>query len=83
MPVEWRLHVLEERLRQCGFDPDIQTADLYDLPPAEQSVVLDAIIATGEDFPVVLVAGVAACAGDIDIELIAATASGSSVRRAD
>lgn len=83
MPVEWRLHVLEERLRQSGFDPDIQTADLYDLSPAEQSVVLDAIIATGEGFPVVLVNGVAACAGDIDIALVAATATGLSVRSAD
>ena len=73
MPVSWRLYVLEEKLmREVGERFEIEPVDLYGLPPLEQHVALDAIIATCGDFPVVLVDGVVACVGDIDADAIVA-----------
>ena len=75
MPVEWRLHVLEERLkRDYGEVFAVEVTDLYGLTPVEQSAALDAMIATQGDFPVVVVNGVVACVGDIDADAIAAEA---------
>jgi hypothetical protein len=73
MPVEWRLHVLEERLkRDFGDCPDLVVTDLYGVTPLEQSAAIDAMIATQGDFPIVLVNGTAACVSDIDADAIAA-----------
>lgn len=71
MPVPWRLHVLEERLRrEVGERFVIESVDLYGLTPMEQHVAIDAIITTRTDFPVVLADGEVACLGDIDAEAI-------------
>jgi len=76
MPVEWRLHVLEEKLkREVGDRFVIDSVDLYGLTPADQHVVISAIVAQSGDFPVVLVDGAVACVGDIDATAIAAVAS--------
>jgi hypothetical protein len=72
MPVEWRLHVLEERLkRDFGEVFAVEVTDLYGVSPREQSAALDAMIEVHGDFPVVLVNQVAACVGDIDADAIA------------
>lgn len=71
MPVEWRLHVLEERLmRDHGDIFAIEVTDLYGLSPREQSAAIDALIAEQCDFPITLVDGVVACVGDIDVDAI-------------
>ena len=72
MPVEWRLHVLEERLkRDFGAVFAIETVDLYGVSPTEQSAAIDAMIETQGDFPITLVDGVVACVSDIDADAIA------------
>ncbi len=72
MPVTWRLHVLEERLkRDFGKVFNIETVDLYGVSPLEQSAAIDAMIETQGDFPIVLVGGVVACVSDIDADAIA------------
>jgi len=76
MPVEWRLHVLGEKLkREVGDRFVIESVDLYGLSPLEQHAAIDAIIQTCEDFPVVLVDGVVACVGDIHADAIVAAAA--------
>ena len=78
MPVEWRLHVLEERLkRDFGEVFAIEVTDLYGVSQAEQSAAIDAMIETQGDFPIVLVNCVAACVSDIDADAIAAEVSRS------
>ena len=73
MPVEWRLHVLEERLkRDFGGVFAIEVTDLYGVSQAEQSAAIDAMMETRGDFPIVLVDGVVACVSDIDADAIAA-----------
>lgn len=73
MPVEWRLHVLGEKLgREVGERFVIESVDLYGLSPLDQHAALDASIAAKGDFPVVLVDGAVACVGDIDIDAITA-----------
>ncbi len=76
MPVEWRLHVLEEKLkREAGERFVINSVDLYALSPADQHVAITAIITLNGDFPVVLVDGAMACVGDIDAGAIVAAVS--------
>ena len=72
MPVSWRLHVLEERLkRDFGRVFEIETVDLYDVSPLERSAAIDAMIETQGDFPITLVNGVVACVSDIDADAVA------------
>ena len=72
MPVEWRLHVLEEKLvREVGKRFVIEPVDLYALDMDEQHVAIDAVMSSRGDFPVVLVDGEVACVGDIDADAIA------------
>jgi disulfide oxidoreductase YuzD len=76
MPVEWRLHVLEEKLKRVvGERFVIEPVDLYGLTPVDQHVAISAIMAQNGDFPVVLVDGEVACVGDIDTEAIVAAVS--------
>ena len=76
MPVEWRLHVLEEKLkREVGERFVIESVDLYALSPVDQHVAITAIITQSGDFPVVLVDGAVACLGDIDAGAIVAAVS--------
>lgn len=73
MPIEWRLHVLEERLKHdFGKVFAIQTVDLYGVSSLEQRVAIDAMVETQGDFPITLVDGVVACVSDIDVDAIAA-----------
>lgn len=71
MPVEWRLHVLEDRLRRdFGESFTTEVTDLYGLVPKEQCAAIDAIIETQGDFPLVLVNGVVACVSEIDADAV-------------
>lgn len=71
MPVTWRLHVLEERLkRDFGRTFEIETVDLYGVTPLEQSAAIDAMVAAQGDFPITLVNGVVACVSDIEADAI-------------
>ena len=73
MPVEWRLHVLEGRLKhEVGERFVIEPVDLYGLPPREQHTAIDAVITSRAGFPVVLIDGVVACVGDIESDAIVA-----------
>ncbi|MBU4555384.1 MAG: hypothetical protein KJ747_00740 [Actinobacteria bacterium] len=73
MPVEWHLHVLEERLKHdFGHVFAIQAVDLYGVSLAEQTAAIDAMVETQGDFPITLVDGVVACVSEIDIDAIAA-----------
>lgn len=75
MPVEWRLHVLEDRLRRdVGGRFSVESVDLYGLTSLEQSAAIDALVETQGAFPVTLVNGVVACVGDIDIDPIVTAA---------
>jgi len=71
MPVDWRLHVLEEKLtRETAAQFRIEVVGLYELEPLEQHEVIQLIMRDQVDFPVVLVDGVAACANDIEADAI-------------
>ena len=73
MPVEWRLHVLEERLKHdFGKVFTIQAVDLYGVSVDERGAAIDAMVETQGDFPITLVDGVVACVSDIDADVIAA-----------
>jgi hypothetical protein len=75
MPVEWRLHVLEERLK-CDVDGPctVESVDLIALTPVERTAALDAMVDLQTEFPITLVDGVVACTGDIDADAIVAAA---------
>lgn len=83
MPVEWRLHVLEERLSSVVGDRcKIESVDLQAVPTMERDATLDALLEARGDFPVTLVNGVVACVGDIDMDaIVAAVASCASDTR--
>ena len=73
MPVAWRLHVLEDRLkREVGEVFVVESVDLYGLDMDEQHTAIDAVMAACADFPVVLVDGEVACVGDIEVDPIVA-----------
>lgn len=73
MPVEWRLHVLEERLKREGHEGfEIVVADLGALTEEERHTVLDAMLETNGTLPITLVNGVAVCASEIDLDAISA-----------
>jgi len=71
MSVEWRLHVLGERLKR-DFDEvfAVEAVDLDGVSPLEQTAAIDAMVETQGDFPIVLVNGVVACVSDIDADAI-------------
>jgi hypothetical protein len=68
MPATWRVHVLRARLAAEGIDATVIERDLYSLEGGERATVLDAMIRDGADPPMVLVDGVLACAGDLDVD---------------
>lgn len=78
MPVEWVLHVLEARLeREFGAGCEVHSVDLHGLTPDESTAALDALVAEQGSFPIVLVNGVAACVGAVDVDAVVAAAGGA------
>lgn len=77
MPVAWRLHVLEERLkREYDVEPTVESVGLYDLSAFDQNATLVALMERGAGLPVVLVNGGVACVGDIDQDAVSTYVSG-------
>lgn len=70
MPSAWRAHVIGETLRRAGIAATVRETDVYGLTDDERHAVLDALVAGADQFPMVLVAGRLACAGDIDTDAI-------------
>lgn len=70
MPAAWRVHVIEERLRECGLDAEVRERDIYSAPPAEREEILAAVVKEKAAFPMVLVNGRIACHSGIDLDRI-------------
>jgi len=67
MPLEWRLQVLEARVRERWGDAvAIESWPVDDLAPAESSHLLAAVYGAGEDFPVALIGDVVVCTSGLD-----------------
>lgn len=72
MPPEWRLQVLEARLKSGVEAPVVvMAANLTELEPPTQSAVMD-VLGAGGDFPVVLVRGDVVSVGELDVEAVIA-----------
>lgn len=73
MPVQWRLHVLEERLHEMfGDEVAVEVTDLAGLEPSEQQTVIDAMVTTQAGLPITLVNGRVVCTDEIDLDAIVA-----------
>lgn len=70
MPSTWRVHVIEAALRDGGFRLSVSECDVYSLPAAERTAVVDVLIAEHASFPMVLVRGRIACHGGIDLDAV-------------
>lgn len=70
MPGTWRAHVIEERLRNEGLDAAVTERDIYSLAGEERHAVLDAMTVQHADLPMVVVNGVVACFGDLDLNAV-------------
>jgi len=67
MPLEWRLQVLEARVRErWGEAVAIESLPVDDLEPEESSRLLAAVYGSGEDFPVALVGEAVVCMSGLD-----------------
>lgn len=78
MPATWRVHVISERLKAEGIDAVVLEKDVYALQGDDRKAVLDAMVRDGADLPMVLVGGVVASAGDLDLDAIVRAASGAA-----
>jgi len=70
----WRVHVLQERLREAGIDAEVVERDLMVLEGAQRQAVLDVMIREDVDPPLVLVDDGVVCAGEIDVPAVVAAA---------
>jgi hypothetical protein len=80
MPSAWRVHVIGARLAAEGIDAVVVEKDIYALEGADRTAVLDAMVRDGADLPMVLIGGVVASAGTLDLDAIARAASGVAER---
>ena len=79
MPGTWRAHVIAERLKEAGLAATVFESDVFVLEGDERRAVLDAVVAEHADFPMVLVDGVVACHGGIDLDKVMSVAEGRGV----
>jgi len=70
MPATWRAHVIEERLRAEGLRAEVTERDVYSLVDVERHAVLDVMIAEHAEPPMVVVDGVVACYGELDLDAV-------------
>lgn len=66
----WRVHVLQEGLREAGIDAEVVERDLMVLEGAQRQAVLDVMIREDVDPPIVLVDDAVVCAGEIDVAAV-------------
>lgn len=78
MPAAWRVHVISERLKAEGIDAVVLEKDIYALQGDDRKAVLDAMVRDRVDLPMVLVGGVVASAGGLDLDAIVRAASGAA-----
>ena len=74
MPSAWRVHVISERLRGEGIPAAVIEKDLYSLVDDERHAVLDIMVSQQADPPMVVVGGVVACFGGLDLDAVVRTA---------
>lgn len=74
----WRVHVLQEGLREAGIDAEVVERDLMALEDEQRQAVLDVMIREDVDPPMVLVNNVVVCAGEIDAAAVVAAAETSA-----
>jgi hypothetical protein len=74
MPMAWRVHVLQEGLREAGIDDEVVERDLMVLEGAQRQAALDVMLREEVDPPMVLVDNIVVCAGEIDIAAVVAAA---------
>lgn len=72
MPPAWRLHVIARRLAAEGLSATVAQRDLYSLEGAARHAVLDAMIATDAEPPMVLAGDAVVCVNGIDLDAIVA-----------
>lgn len=82
MPGTWRVHVISERMRAEGILAAVRECDLYALADVERHAVLDVMIAHRADPPMVVVNGVVACFGELDLDAVVRVAREVSSRDA-
>ena len=70
MPTAWRVHALEARLRAEGLDALVADRDVYALPAAERTRVVDVLVARQTSFPMVMVDGVVVCHAGVDLDTV-------------
>lgn len=70
MPAAWRVHVIAETLRERGITAEVRETDIYGLTGGDRHAVLDAMIAGGEKYPMVLVNARIVCSGEIEMDAI-------------
>ncbi|MBN2848024.1 MAG: hypothetical protein JXP72_06195 [Coriobacteriia bacterium] len=74
MPGTWRAHVIAERLKAAGIPATVMESDVFVLEGDERRAILDAVVAEHADFPMVLVDGIVACHGGIDVDAVMSVA---------
>lgn len=78
MPSAWRVHVLEQRIREAGFTVTVGECDVYALEPGDRTRVVDLIVAEQAEFPMVLVGDTIACHGTVDVDAVLRAIRGDS-----
>jgi hypothetical protein len=70
MPAETVAEALERALADAGLtSAEVTVAEIYQLSPAESSVIIDEMVA-GAEFPMVLVGERVACTGAVDLQAV-------------
>lgn len=70
MPTEWFVSVLQRALDAAGVaEVQVESADLYELPQASITAVVDEMV-TGSEFPMVLVDDRVVCVGGVRPEAV-------------
>ncbi|MEA5076146.1 MAG: hypothetical protein VB139_07345 [Coriobacteriia bacterium] len=70
MPSTWRVHVIEAALVAEGFRMPVADCDVYSLPAAARTAVVDILIAERASFPMVMVYGRVVCHGGVDLDAV-------------
>lgn len=62
--------MISERLAADGIVADVRVSDVYALEGVERHAALDAVVAEGAGFPMVIVGGTVACHDGIDLDAV-------------
>ncbi|MCK8114861.1 hypothetical protein [Anaerosoma tenue] len=70
MPTAWRVHALEAALAAQGLPGRVTDCDVYALPAAERTRVVDLLIAEQTSFPMVMVDSEVVCHAGVDLDAV-------------